>query len=54
LRLSNNSEEVLKLKKENDELKKKNNEMVKFLKEYGLNWVGTEASEQNRKDLDVA
>ena len=28
--------------------------MVKFLKEYGLNWVGTEASEQNRKDLDVA
>jgi ABC-type lipopolysaccharide export system ATPase subunit len=35
-----NLQELVEIKKERDALKKDNEEMRKFLKDYGLKWVG--------------
>jgi len=40
---SEGMQELVGIKKERDDLKKENEEMKKFLKDYGLKWVGGQA-----------
>jgi len=53
LKLSSNAEETLKLKAENDKLKKQVQEMEKFLADYGLKWIGSENNKERRRSFDI-